>query len=96
MRSRTQAMRVHAKIVAKAWADPAFKKRLKADPHAVLGEYGIRIPKDVRIRVVENTAKTLYVVLPAKPAAPRPGTRKGATKRTTPQDALLTIICTTT
>jgi hypothetical protein len=30
----------HGRIVAKAWADPAFKERLQADPAAVLKEHG--------------------------------------------------------
>jgi hypothetical protein len=30
----------HGRVVAKAWADPAFKERLLADPATVLREHG--------------------------------------------------------
>ena len=34
-------------LVAKAWKDPAFKKRLLAQPAAVLKEEGIEMPAGV-------------------------------------------------
>lgn len=55
-------------IVGKAWADEEFKRRLIADPKAVLREEGIEIPDDVEVRVVENTEKVFYLSLPPKPS----------------------------
>jgi hypothetical protein len=56
-----------AKIIAKAWKDPAFKKKLFADPKAALKEMGIDIPKNVTVKIVEDTPKSLTVVLPMAP-----------------------------
>jgi len=44
-----------AQIVAKAWSDPEFKKRLLDDGTAAVGELGIPMG-DVELVVVENTA----------------------------------------
>jgi hypothetical protein len=55
-------------IVARAWADAAFKKRLLADPAAVLKDYGLAPPAGTQLKVVENTDKVLHLVLPLKPA----------------------------
>ena len=43
-----------ARVVARAWTDPAFKSRLLADPPAALKELGIAGADN--LRVVENTA----------------------------------------
>src|SRR3954464_5892590 len=55
------------KIVAEAWQDEAFKKRLIADPSAVLKEIGINVPAGVQLRVVENTDGLVPFTFPAKP-----------------------------
>ena len=51
---RTPAM--GAKVVAKAWTDPAFKKHLLADTRAALAGLGIDIGSLADYRTVENTA----------------------------------------
>ena len=56
------------RVVARAWTDEAFKRRLLAEPKAVLQEQGIAVPAGVEVRVVENTARLAYLVLPPKPA----------------------------
>jgi hypothetical protein len=55
-------------MVARAWADPAFKAKLLADPVAVLKENGLAPPAGLQLKVVENTDKVLHLVLPVKPA----------------------------
>jgi hypothetical protein len=57
----------YAQVVAKAWEDEAFKQRLMANPRAVLQERGLPPPPGQTVRVIENTAETSYLVLPAKP-----------------------------
>src|SRR6476646_6537542 len=54
-------------IVSKAWQDDGFKKRLLANPSAVLTERGLEVPGGVQIRVVEDTDQILHLTLPAKP-----------------------------
>jgi hypothetical protein len=55
-------------LVAKAWADPALKARLLADPAGVLKDHGMVLPAGVTVKVVENTDKVVNLVLPTKPA----------------------------
>src|SRR5262245_54676255 len=54
-------------IVAQAWADENFKRRLLAEPAAVLKEHGIAMPPGVQVKVVENTDQVRYLTLPVHP-----------------------------
>ena len=54
-------------VVAQAWSDDSYKQRLLADPAAALRREVSRRPLDKQIRIVEDTADTVHVVLPAKP-----------------------------
>lgn len=59
------ALKEHAeRIIAKAWADDAFKARLLADPAAVAAAEGTAVPAGVKIVVHENKAGELHFVLP--------------------------------
>jgi len=58
-----------SQLVARAWANPALKAKLAADPAAVLKENGLTPPTRVQLMVVENTDKVVHLVLPVKPAA---------------------------
>ena len=55
------------KVVARAWADPAYKAALLADPAAALAETGLSPPAGVALRVHENTPQTMHLVLPVAP-----------------------------
>src|SRR5439155_1171703 len=52
-----------ARVVARAWADPAFKERLLADPKAAVAELGIEISGYKELRVVENSDSVHHVVV---------------------------------
>jgi hypothetical protein len=67
-RRREQA-RKWGQVVARAWSDEAFKRRLLAEPGAVLREQGMDVPPGVEVRVVENTDTLIHLPLPPKPAA---------------------------
>ena len=56
--------KLYGQIVAQAWADPEFKRRLLADPAAVLRERGIELPAGARVRVVEDTDEVVHLALP--------------------------------
>jgi hypothetical protein len=56
-----------AKIIAKAWRDPAFKAELIANPAAALKAEGIDVPDGITVTVVENTDKQFHLVLPPVP-----------------------------
>lgn len=51
-----------AEIVARAWADPAFKERLLKDGNSAVAEFGIEMG-DARLIVLENTPSVQNVVV---------------------------------
>ncbi len=52
-----------ARVVAKAWTDPAFRRRLLADGRAAVLELGLTLPKHHRhLVVLENTATVQNVI----------------------------------
>ncbi|MBT9099092.1 NHLP leader peptide family RiPP precursor [Methylovulum psychrotolerans] len=58
----------YSQIVAKCWADAEFKVKLMGDPVATLAAEGITVPDGIELRVLENTATTVNLVLPPPPA----------------------------
>src|SRR5260370_389603 len=69
-----------ARVVARAWVDPAYKERLLTDATAAIkelgytGEQGEHMmvvangPKDMEMRVWDSTGEVRYLVLPERPA----------------------------
>jgi nitrile hydratase len=52
-----------ARVVARAWTDPAFRARLLADGRAAVAELGLAMPKHHRhLVVLENTPKVQNVI----------------------------------
>ena len=62
-----ESQKVWMKVVAKAWSDQAFKERLQAEPRAVLKEFGIVVPEDLTVKVLEDTPKEVRLILPEQP-----------------------------
>lgn len=57
-------------IIQKAWEDPEFKKLLLDDPKsAIKKEFGIDVPAEVDLKVVEETPSSYYLVIPPAPEA---------------------------
>ena len=52
-----------ARVVARAWVDPAFKERLLEDGKSALAEMGIQIKRIRNIKVVENTDDLHHVTV---------------------------------
>ena len=52
-----------AKVVARAWTDPAYRDRLLRDGTAAIKELGFSGPQGEHIVVVENTPTTHHVVV---------------------------------
>jgi hypothetical protein len=65
--AQQEQARKYGQVVAKAWADEAFKQRLLAEPATVLREQGIELPDGLEVQVVENTEQRAYLVLPKPP-----------------------------
>jgi Nitrile hydratase, alpha chain len=55
-------------LIEKAWKDDAFRQVLRSDPRgAVEKELGAKLPAGLQVKLVEESADTFYLVLPAKP-----------------------------
>lgn len=55
-----------AKLIARAWDDEKFKKRLLKETEKVLKEEGID-PGNITIKVHENKDNEVHLVIPQKP-----------------------------
>jgi hypothetical protein len=57
---------VERRIVQRSLQDDAFRQRLLSAPKAVVEEeLGTRLPEGIRVRAVEESADTIYLVLPS-------------------------------
>jgi nitrile hydratase len=52
-----------ARVIARAWVDPAYKKRLLADATAAIAEFGFPSEHGTRIVAVENTSKVHNLIV---------------------------------
>src|SRR5262245_55835142 len=71
-----------AKIVARSWADPELKRRLRAEPKAVLAENGIALPEGQSLDILDSppdlgTAERLDGGVRAVAAAAAPASATG-------------------
>jgi nitrile hydratase len=46
----------------------AYRARAVSEPHAVLHEFGVKLPENKRLVVWDSTAEARYMVLPQRPA----------------------------
>ena len=65
--SREEQGKKYAKLIAKAWSNESFKEKLLSDPRAVLEAEGIGVPPGVVVKVLEQTEKVAYLVIPKLP-----------------------------
>lgn len=64
--SKEEQSKKMGQIVKKAWEDESFKQRLLADATSVFKEHGLAVPGGLEVKVVENTEKVYYFVIPQK------------------------------
>ncbi|AGL02252.1 NHLP leader peptide family RiPP precursor [Desulfoscipio gibsoniae] len=55
------------KIVQKAREDETFKNQLLTNPHKAIARLGTHISKEVEVKVMEESARVAYLVLPVLP-----------------------------
>ena len=66
MSEATGRQEIERRLIEKSLQDEAFRQRLIEDPKgAVEEELGTRLLEGVEVRVVEETADTIYLVLPS-------------------------------
>lgn len=56
------------RIIERIGKEPEFRKSLIADPKAAIAQaLGIALPAELEVRVVESSARVVYINLPAPP-----------------------------
>lgn len=64
---KTDIRTAWAKIVAKSNDDIEFRKELLANPDQVMKDYGIDVPANINVNIIEQkSANDVYMVLPVK------------------------------
>ena len=54
------------RLIERSLQDDVFRQQLLADPKAIIErEIGTQLPEEVRVVAVEETADTIYLVLPS-------------------------------
>ena len=70
MSEATSRAEMERRLIEKGLADESFRQRLLEDPKGTVEqELGTRLPEEVRVVAVEETADTIYLVLPGTPMA---------------------------
>jgi hypothetical protein len=65
---------VELQLIEKAWKEDAFRQALRTDPRgAVEQALGAKLPAGIQVKVLEESANTFYLVLPANPDRPPSG-----------------------
>ena len=49
------------------YKDPAYRSRVVREPRRVLGEFGLDLPSEQKVRVWDSSAEVRYMVLPQMP-----------------------------
>lgn len=59
---------IETQLIAKAWKDEAYKQQLLNNSKAVIEqEFGVQLPDEVNVQVLEENPTSLYFVLPMRP-----------------------------
>ena len=57
---------IEGRIIQRSLQDESYRRRLLEDPKAAVEEeLGARLPEGVQVRAVEESAETIYLVLPS-------------------------------
>ena len=66
MNEATGRAQIERRLIKRSLEDKSFRQSLLADPKAAVEEeLGRRLPEEVQVRAVEETADTVYLVLPS-------------------------------
>ena len=61
----TRRDEIEGRVVRRAWADPAYRDRLRHDPRGALEEeLGVSLPSRLQVTVVEEQPDHLCIVIP--------------------------------
>ncbi len=60
--------KAYGRMIARAWQDEDFKRRLLEDPEVALAEMGVEVPAGHEVRAVEDTERVTHLVIPPSPS----------------------------
>lgn len=61
--------KLETQVIDRASKDPQFREQLKRDPRGTVAQdFGVQVPSDITVEVVEETPSKVYLVLPPAPA----------------------------
>jgi hypothetical protein len=70
MSEATGRQEMERRLIERSLQDDDFRRRLLEDPKATVEEeLGVRLPEEVRVVAVEETADTIYLALPNRSPA---------------------------
>ncbi len=70
MDENTTRKALEAQLIERAMKDVTFREELRRDPKGIFErEFGITMPSNTQIHVLEESPSTVYVVLPDAPAS---------------------------
>jgi hypothetical protein len=59
-------LEIERRLVERSLQDESFRQRMLEDPKAAVEEeLGVQLPAEVQVQAVEETAETIYLVLPS-------------------------------
>jgi hypothetical protein len=59
---------IETHIIPQAWKDDAYKQELLSNAKTVIErEFGVQLPDELNVHVMEEDSTNLYFVLPARP-----------------------------
>ena len=69
---RAQTRRdIEAQITAKAWKEESFKQELLTNPKSIFEqEFGVQLPAEINVQVIEENPTSLHFVIPMRPQVP--------------------------
>ena len=68
MADQTTRRDFELQLIEKAWKDETFRQALRMDPQGTVESVlGGKLPAGVQMKLLEESADTFYLVLPAKP-----------------------------
>ena len=69
MTEHHEANSAMSKLFSACWRDDELKARFMADPKSVLTEFGLNVPENLDVKVVENTDNCIHITVPSNPSA---------------------------
>lgn len=64
-----ERQRIEAQVLERAAKDPQFRTQLQQDPRGTISrDFGVQVPQDITVEVLDETPSKVYLVLPAAPA----------------------------